>query len=272
VNAAIPSAQTSSERGVVAGRVVRTRAVFDRPIFVLTADVDWASDYCIDRLASFANDRGITPTFFVTHASRAIDALRAGRRAELGIHPNFRAGSSHGETRAEVIDHVMAIVPDPIAVRSHCYLEDSEAASILSERGVRIDSNVCLFLQAGLGPLHHWSGAVRLPCFWEDDVHWERGFAWTFERLREAFLTPGLKIINVHPFMFALNIPDAAAYARHKRLIPTLDAEMADALRFRGPGPASFLAEMIDTVRAEGLAFTTMGDLVTELDIAWVEP
>ncbi len=257
----------------VPNRVLRTsEEMFDRPVFVLTADVDWASDYCIEELARFANGHGITPTMFVTHDSPVLAALRAERRAELGIHPNFLPGSSHGGGPAVVIAHMLSIEPRPVATRSHHYAESAEICRALVANGLRIDSNLCLFLQPGLKPLHHWSGLVRLPCFWEDDVHWERGFEWDFARLRATFLTPGLKLLNVHPFMFALNIPDAAFYARHKRLIPTLDTTQAGQLRFAGRGAATFLADLVEAVRAEGFRFTTIGDLADDLRIAWVDP
>jgi hypothetical protein len=255
------------------GRILQTREdAFDRPLFVLTADVDWASDHCIDALATFAHERGVIPTLFVTHDSPAIAALRGQESIECGIHPNFLPGSSHGADPGEVIAHMLAIVPKPIASRNHRYAETSEIAGKLAAAGLRVDSNVCLFLQPGLRPLYLWSGVMRLPCFWEDDVHWERGFDWDFARLRKMFFRPGLKILSVHPFMFALNIPDAVFYARQKQHIPTLDAASARQLRFQGNGPATFLAELIDAVRQEGLAFTTMSALIDDLGMEWVEP
>jgi hypothetical protein len=257
----------------VPGRILRIRDdVFDCPVFILTADVDWASDYCIDTLVSFSHERGITPTLFVTHDSPVIAALRAQGRVECGIHPNFLPGSSHGDKTGDVIAYMLSVVPQPIAVRCHHYTENSEISHMLAATGVRVDSNVCLFLQQALKPLYHWSGLMRLPCFWEDDTHWERGFAWNFARLRKLFFEPGLKILNVHPFMFALNIPDAMFYASHKHHIPTLDAPSAGRLRFPGQGSATFLAEIIDAVRGEGLHFTTMSELVSDLSMEWIEP
>jgi hypothetical protein len=167
---------------------------------------------------------------------------------------------------------MLSVVPQPVAARCHHYAENSEIATMLAASGVRVDSNVCLFLQQALKPLYHWSGLMRLPCFWEDDTHWDRGFAWDFARLHKAFFTPGLKLLNVHPFIFALNIPDAAFYASHKHHIPTLDAPSAVKLRFPGRGPVTFLAEMIDAVNGEGLRFTTMSELVADLGMEWIEP
>ena len=245
---------------------------FDRPVFVLTADVEWASDFCIDALASFANDRHITPTLFVTHKSHAIAALQAQRRVELGIHLNFMPGSSHGAEPQAVVENLLDIVPRPVATRSHHYLDSSAICRALTNKGLRVDSNLCLLLQPRLEPLLHWSGLLRLPCFWEDDVHWERGLPWDLNRLREAFLTPGLKVLNVHPFMFALNIPNRDFYAHHKPLIPMLDASIARRLRFEGQGTATFLAALVDLVHAQGLGFTTLSQLVADLGLEWVPP
>lgn len=257
----------------VPGHVLRIREeVFERPVFILTADVDWASDYCIHSLVAFGHERGITPTLFVTHDSPAINALRAERHIECGIHPNFLPGSTHGEEPEAVIAHLLSIVPQPVATRCHHYLDSSAIAHSLVANGQCVDSNICLLLQPALKPLLHCSGLMRLPCFWEDDAHWERGFAWDFDRLRPAFFTPGLKLLNIHPFMFTLNIPDAAFYTRHKQYITSLDAGYASELRFHGPGPATFLAEMIDAVHKEGLGFTTLSALVDELKMEWVEP
>lgn len=257
----------------VPGHILRIREdVFDHPVFVLTADIDWASDYCIHTLATFAHERGITPTLFVTHDSPALHALRAERFIECGIHPNFLPGSTHGAEPAAVIAHLLSIVPEPVATRCHHYLDGSEIAHSLVANGLRLDSNSCLFLQEAIRPQFHCSGLIRLPCFWEDDVHWERGFSWCFAQLRKASLTPGLKLLNIHPFMFTLNIPDAAFYARHKHHITTLDAVDASRLCHPGLGPATFLAEMMDTIHKEGFHFTTLSALVDELNIEWVEP
>jgi hypothetical protein len=97
--------------------------------------------------------------------------------------------------------------------------------------------------------------------FWEDDVHWHRGGAWSFERYKEDFFSPGLKVINVHPFIHALNIPDDRTYQSVKSHIPTLTAESAKTLRSAGPGSADFLASLADAVRAQGLRWHTLTEL-----------
>ncbi|HEY8645027.1 MAG TPA: hypothetical protein VIL77_04030 [Gaiellaceae bacterium] len=67
----------------------------------LTLDVDWCPDSAIDDVAELLIERDVPATWLVTHTSPAIDRLRL--RAdlfELGIHPNFLPGSTHGRMPA----------------------------------------------------------------------------------------------------------------------------------------------------------------------------
>ena len=233
--------------------------------FVLTADVDWASDYCIEAFIAHAAGAGIVPTLFVTHRSAAIERAAADGLVDLGIHPNFMPGSSHGTEVEQVLDAVLALVPQPVASRSHCYCDSSTVAAGLARRGIGWDSNICCHLQEGLPVLQHWNGVRRLPVFFEDDVHWEQGGAWDFARYRPAFASPGLKILNFHPFMWALNVPNAAFYTAHRAHITTLTAEEAGTLRFNGRGSATFLDDVIEWVQQSGGAFVSLPRLCAAL-------
>jgi hypothetical protein len=231
------------------------------PVFALTSDTDWASEYAIEQLLGFAAARGIRPTVFLTHESRALQRAAAAGEAELGIHPNFLPGSSHGADVDAVIAHAFGLVPGTRLWRSHAFLDGTHIALKLFKAGIRIDSNLCLYMQRGLQPLEHWVGIRRFPVFWEDDVHWHRGGRWDFAGYRDAFFTPGLKVVNVHPFMYALNIPSETTYQSLKSNITRLDAESAGRLRWAGPGPADFLAALADAVRAQGLRWYTLTEL-----------
>jgi hypothetical protein len=244
--------------GMMVGNIADWRK---EPVFVLTSDIDWASDFAIRQLLVFAKNRGIKPTVFVTHRSAVLEQAAAGGEIECGIHPNFLPGSSHGADADAVIAHCLRLVPGTRLARSHAFVDGTELALKLHAAGIRIDSNLCLYLQRDLVPLDHWVGIKRFPVFWEDDVHWHRGGSWDFARHRRDFFSPGLKIVNVHPFMQALNIPDAAAYQSVKHHIPTLGAADAAQLRSRESGPADFLAAVADAVQAEGLRWHSLTEL-----------
>lgn len=229
--------------------------------FVLTADVDWASEHCIQRYIDYAASHDIVPTLFVTHRSPVIERAAAAGKIDVGIHPNFMAGSSHGATIDEVLDYVFDLVPHPVASRSHCFFDNTAVSTELARRGISIDSNLCCHLQEELPILRHWNGVKRLPVFFEDDVHWTQGGGWSFEDYRAAFESPGLKILNFHPFMWTLNVPDAEFYAAHRSRITTLEPQTAMEIRFRGNGSATFLDEIILWVRATGGKFVSLREV-----------
>jgi hypothetical protein len=233
----------------------------NEPVFVFTSDIDWASEYAIGQLLGFTKARGIKPTLFVTHASAAIDKAVAAGEIDRGIHPNFLPGSSHGADPKSVVAHCLQLAPGTQLSRSHTFVDGTNVALALHDAGIRTDSNLCLYLQRNLGPLEHWVGIRRFPVFWEDDVHWHRGGAWDFARYAEDFFSPGLKIVNGHPFIFALNVTDGAMYQRVKNHIPTLDAESAGRLRSARPGPADFLAGLADAVASRGLKWHSLPSL-----------
>lgn len=231
------------------------------PVFVLTSDIDWASEFAIAGLLNFARARDIHPTLFVTHPSPEIDRAAVAGEIDRGIHPNFLPGSSHGADPDAVIACCMALAPGTRLWRSHAYVDGTYVALKLHQAGIRIDSNLCLYMQRGLSPLDHWVGIRRFPVFWEDDVHWHRGGSWDFARYREDFFSPGLKVVNVHPFIFALNLPDEAAYRSAKVRIPDLEAESAASLRWNGAGPATFLAALDVAIRDSGRRWWSLGEL-----------
>jgi hypothetical protein len=234
----------------------------NRPVFCLTSDVDWASDTCIRDLATVAGDVGVVPTFFATHRSEALDELAAAGRAQIGVHPNFLPGSTHGTTVDEVTEHVLALYPDARAFRSHCFVDSTQIVRTMRDRGIVYDSNLCLFLQQDLVPLQHGAGTIRLPVFWEDDCHWDlTGADWDLERHIDAFFTPGLKILNVHPFTFAANVPDEAFYVRVKQRSATLTPAECTELRHKGAGTRTFVTALLRAAVERGAQFRTLQEI-----------
>lgn len=233
--------------------------------FALTADLDWASEDCIESFLQIAGRFSIVPTVFVTHESEILNRAHAAGRVELGIHPNFLPDSDHGADVASVIDFVLRLAPDATAVRAHRYIGSPEISARLAVRGLSIDSNQCRHLATGIVPERLSSGMLRLPVFFEDDIHWTLGHDWAFANHSEAFFAPGLKVLNFHPFFVALNVPDAAFYQSHKQHIRTLTKRQAARMAHRGEGSRSFLLELIAAVRAAGSGFVTLGQLAARV-------
>jgi ubiquinone/menaquinone biosynthesis C-methylase UbiE len=236
---------------------------FNSPIFVLTSDTDWAADACIEDLAAAAEQLGITPVFFATNASPALSRLEAAGKAEVGLHPNFRPGSTHGDSVDAVIDHVFGLFPQARGFRAHSFFDTFEITEIMKARGLEYDSNLCLATMPDIRPLKHVSGLTRFPIFWEDNVHWLRNEPWDVEAMLESFLTPGLKVLNVHPLNFALNVPDEVSYRSVSGSASATGLDEIARRRFAGPGTRTFVTALLERLKALGHRFYTLSEVLT---------
>lgn len=234
----------------------------DGPVFCLTADTDWASDWAIADLLGLAGEYGIRPTLFATHRSPAILAFANEHPQDLGLHPNFLPDSTHGAGESDVVEHLRGLFPKAETYRAHCFFDHTRLQRRFWDFGFRYDSNLCLFLQPQLVPLRLSSGLVRFPVFWEDDVHWAwNNGDWSLDTFLPHFLTPGLKILNVHPFFIAANLPGEKYYVSVKSHIETLSEESCRAIRWASPGARSFLETLLDHLTQNKAHFLTLREL-----------
>ncbi len=231
------------------------------PLFCVTSDIDWASDYAISDFVNNLSELGIKPTIFATHKSGVIDSLISSEQIEIGVHPNFFPGSSHGNTEQEVIDYVCSMYPQAKTYRSHSFFSNFRISQKMFKRDFRYDSNLCLYMQPNVVPLRDATGTARFPVFWEDDVHWlnsDEDGMWDIDKHLPFFLSPGLKIINVHPFNFAANIPNQQYYEKVKSNISTLNDQ---SISFEGKGTKTFINQLLKIIAERGHKFYTLGEL-----------
>jgi SAM-dependent methyltransferase len=232
------------------------------PLFCITSDVDWASDYAIRDFLTLVSGFGIRPTIFATHASPVLTEFEQRGAIELGIHPNFLPRSTHGDDVPSVIERLCGEFPHARSFRSHGFVDHTEITRELYRRGFRYDSNLCLFLQPDLVPLRHQSGLVRFPVFWEDDVHFANTDGnWRLDDYLADFTTPGLKVFNFHPFLVAANVPNQAYYTQVKQHTKTLGPDTIDEVRYAGSGLRTFLIELLETLTRRGERLYTLGEL-----------
>lgn len=223
----------------------------------LTLDVDWAPDFMIDAAADALIARDVRATWFVTHASPAIDRLRERPDLfELGIHPNFLAGSTHGDTPEAVVAHCLDLVPEATAVRTHCLLQSTPLHDALLAGG-RIEVDVSLFLPRARhveAVVQHTPGGrlLRLPYVWQDNMEmYAPEPRWQTSALADA---PGLRIFDFHPVHVWLNSRRFEPYERLKATGPLGAVTEQDAAPFRGSGPGALTAflDLADRLAADG--------------------
>jgi hypothetical protein len=223
---------------------------------VLTFDVDWAADYMVEPIAGALIDRGVRSTWMVTHASPAIDRLRERPDLfELGIHPNFLPGSSHGDTVAEVLATCMRLVPEATTMRSHALVQSSPILEeVLARTPIRCDSSILLPEAPGIEPVGFPSAdgpLVRVPYFWEDDVEMMRHAPrWTFDDDAPA---EALRVYDFHPALVYLNAADVSPYEELKRLgLRDVPEARARELVQPGQGAGTMFLEIADHLAASG--------------------
>lgn len=234
-------------------------------IIVFTSDIEWSPEWAIRDMCDMFEKNNMPLTPFMTHASETITHFYRGEKAnQVGLHPNFLAGSSHGATVTDVVNHVCALWPQARSFRSHTFFDHYQVTEQFSRQGFLFDSNLCLFEQPFCAPLRHQSGLIRYPVYWEDDIHWNRKlpFRMSASGLDEGLKVAGLKVFNIHPLNVALNIPTQEYYQQHKFLLGNAGSEDdIEQYRFSGDGTRTFLQEVMDYVQSNNETCMYLGDV-----------
>ncbi len=230
-----------------------------------TSDIDWASEFAIEKSISFFRDANVPITYFLTHPSAAIQRSLDRGEIRAGLHPNFMPDSSQGASYDEVMDYCFKLLPGARGFRSHRHYDVNDVLEKFKARGIEYDSNVCTLLDE-LPPFLHRTGLVRFPIFIEDGGYLLNGGDLRFANVADLFDTPGLKVINLHPMHLLLNTP----YFKYTREIKDrlsrsewnhLDDGQIAKLAFEGRGITSFIEEMVDFFQKKGFAFRYLEDV-----------
>jgi hypothetical protein len=219
----------------------------------ITLDVDWAPDFIIDHAARLLVEHGVKATWFITHASPAVSRLREHPTLfELGIHPNFLPGSTHGDTVAAVLAHCFELVPDARSVRTHAlYQSASILRALVNEHRLTTDLSLFLPRMPGIQPVEFRVDGrtlLRVPYLWEDSLEIEHE-APRFELGELLAGGGGLKILNFHPTHVFLNSRTTAAYAQLKLRAPRLSdltEEVAQGCITEGPGTQTMFRQALE--------------------------
>lgn len=191
--------------------------------YALTFDIDWAPDWCVETCLDICRKASIPATIFVTHKSKLIDEINNDPLFELGIHPNFFPGSSHGNENRDILDYCLDIVPAATSFRTHGLYMSSPLLSLISDEYETLRTDVSIFMPFNihLRPTSVYMGEknrriVRIPYFWEDDAAAScPGWNWKIEIMPSS----GLKIFNFHPIHVALNMASLKKYSELKNKI-----------------------------------------------------
>ena len=204
----------------------------------LTLDLDWAPDHVLQDTRLLLQQVGLPATIFATHQSPAVTTLLALVGCETGVHPNFLGGADEDA----VLTRLLTAFPTAAGVRSHELYFNSRLLPLFQRKGVRYFSNDLMFLHSGLQPYYDWSGLVRLPLYWEDDVHCLY-FDGRFDCAALQLDRPGLKVLNFHPVHLFLNTREIADYQAAKPALA--DPAAARAFRREGLGIRTLFLDLV---------------------------
>jgi len=235
------------------------------PVFVLTADQDWAPEWAISVFLERVSKWGVPAHIFRTNPSAELDkAVKAGA-VEQGWHPNFMPGSSHGATVEEVIQYCQRFFPGARTSRTHCFAEDSLRMQALAKAGIVADSQNPTACQGYLLPMIHASGILRLPVYLEDDAAFDAvDSSLSVNVFRKSLFTPGLKILNFHPTFVGCNTPSLAHYNSVRgKVFGT--AQPVEGVRWDGHGTANMLDELLGEILSRGYRLQSLHSVVDEL-------
>jgi hypothetical protein len=226
----------------------------DEPFFCFTSDIDWASEAVLDIFFSEMLKYNLELTTFVTHESPIIEDLYQQSQIQRGIHPNFLPSSSHGNGFREVIDNCLMFAPEAKGFRSHRAFDVTDTSHLFNDQfGLRYASNLVTVMQPFIKPIIHESGLVRFPVFFEDGTHLYNKLGFDFSEHKSRFLTPGIKIISIHPMNYVINPPDLG-YMRNIKDTLSREAyshtsyDAVNQYKYSGLGIKNLVDDIIDFV------------------------
>ncbi len=222
----------------------------------LTFDIDWAHDDVFNDTIDVVEHFDSPATWFITHETPCLKRLRANRKFELGIHPNFNflleGDDRNGKSAAEVIENLIAIVPEAKSVRSHSLTQSSGLFNLFKKNGLTHEVNHLVPNYAGieLKPWRLWNGLSRIPYGWEDDVYIISVGKGLSEKNPNEIVSEGgigLKVFDFHPIHIYLNTESLDRYERTRPLHNNPQELIKH--RYQGYGTRNRLLELLEMVK-----------------------
>lgn len=210
----------------------------------LSADLDWAPDYVLEDFYNLLSTQQVPITLFATHESLMVRKLLALPFVETAVHPNLHQVANEEAS----LDAALELFPQSRGVRFHRLYYHSGVLGWLRQRQQTYLSNDLQFLQKNLTPYYDWAGMIRLPIYWEDDVH-ALYFKNDYNPQLLQTSNPGLQVLNFHPIHIYLNTQELSQYTAVKSEIK--NQQFVEGRRRSGPGIRTLFLELIKTLQSQ---------------------
>lgn len=239
----------------------------------LTFDLDWAPAFAVHAVVDALAARGLRATLFATHPVEGLSERARAAGLEIGLHPNFGPGSTHGATPEAVLDRLQNWYPEARGIRTHSLIQSSPLLALMARRGFAWDASLMLEDLPYAQPIASALGLTRIPYVWGDASHLSAGGA--FEASALPLGTPGLKVLNFHPILLALNAEAPGRYGAFKAACASLERATPADLGphvFPGQGLRTLFESLLDAVADHGLRTYTLSEVAAALAVARESP
>lgn len=220
--------------------------------YALTFDIDWAPDYAILKCLELLESFGCKATFFATH-NTSVNREIVDRGHELGIHPNFLPGSSHGSNVEEIISECLSYAPDAWCMRTHALVQSSPLLHEIFSKFPQLKLDVSLFMHRSnfahkVKVDYDGVSFERLLYNWEDDVQF---YSFIKNKMPKLFFGE-LTVFDFHPLHVFLNSTDGSEYHKLKSEQShiqnnSLDVSVVEKYATQGVGTQSYLKEVLSS-------------------------
>ncbi|MAZ47800.1 MAG: hypothetical protein CME65_04515 [Halobacteriovoraceae bacterium] len=231
---------------------------------LLTADIDWAPDFCIKYMLDIFRELEIPLTCFATHDSEILRSAQRQGQIEIGLHPdNTRPEPEHGLTRK--IENLKKLYPGAIGLRCHRNFFGQNIAEMAVKSSISYDISTFLWNQPFISGYKDQFGINRFSYFWEDGIQLDTETELEVSKIN--FNTVGLKIFNIHPLLFYLNtVSDDQRRDAVRGITDLTKVEESYLSKYRKSdyGITNFTLDLIKKLKSENFQFFLCRDLLAQ--------
>jgi hypothetical protein len=227
---------------------------------VISGDVDWACEEILtDYLDLFFKNQSKI-TLFATHESKLLKSMK-NDLVEIGIHPNHNHSLIDGKGKSStlLIEELLRLYPQSKGVRSHSLTYSSGLLDLYKSFGFKYESNCLLPFNFNVHPWKCYSGLIRIPINWEDDVSWHFGLN-KFDT--SMFKNGNFYSFNFHPVHVYLNTPSHDYYQKYKKYYHSHEELLKN--RYKGYGTRSYLIDLLTHIKSNKLDTFNLNELTNE--------
>lgn len=219
---------------------------WEKKIF-LSFDLDWCHDEVLENLLDFLDLKDINSTIFITHDTELLKKIRADKKIELGVHPNFNPLLSgdfqYGKNIDDVMKYYMEIVPEAISVRSHSLTQGGQFIKTFEDNGIKYECNSLINPNGGtVKPYKFSNKLIKVPHIFEDDVR-----DWYDEEfnLLKYLKYDGLRVFDFHPIHIFLNTEKLSRYEEARPFLKNPN-KLKNLINKKNYGTRNYLEDILE--------------------------